>query len=220
MINNKSILLPDTFIPDLQQSITDYTVASKYILNEETVLKSLEKLTLNLEKTTVASRNSLEINRKIFTGIGRNIEPVSFPVGGKVVVYNEKWLAIKLHTLLPHFTIKATDYVTDTIIRLIVSYRNAQPVPFYDKSFIIIDEHCNVRNRKVFDQDNKGWKQIPNAVKLCGIIPDDDQRHVNLCLMTTNDDKPYCCIYVIDSKDAAEFFQKHNEKSLDFFDGE
>jgi hypothetical protein len=38
----------------------------------------------------------------------------------------------------------------------------------------VVDEHSSINCRRVFDQDNKGWKAIPNALK-GRVIPNDDQ---------------------------------------------
>ena len=42
------------------------------------------------------------------------------------------------------------------------------------KAILIIDEHCDLKNHQVFDQDNKGWKAIPNALK--GLLVEDDDQ--------------------------------------------
>ena len=75
-------------------------------------------------------------------------------------------LHITLNTLLPHCRFKTPSYLSDTITRLIEDHRaSGGRIPFFRKAILIIDEHCNLKNRQVFDQDNKGWKAIPNALK-------------------------------------------------------
>ena len=54
------------------------------------------------------------------------------------------------------------------------------------KAILIIDEHCDLKNRQVFDQDNKGWKAIPNALKGL-VVEDDDQQSLELALLSTPD---------------------------------
>ena len=71
------------------------------------------------------------------------------------------------------------------------------------KAILIIDEHCDLKNRQVFDQDNKGWKAIPNALK-------DDQQSLELALLSTPDSEASCHIYVLDADDAGEFFSIHS----------
>ena len=43
---------------------------------------------------------------------------------------------------------------------------------------LIIDEHTAMEGRHIFDQDNKGWKAVSNAIK-GRLIPDDDQ-HISI----------------------------------------
>ena len=73
------------------------------------------------------------------------------------------------------------------------------------KAILIIDEHCDLKNRQVFDQDNKGWKAIPNALKGL-VVEDDDQQSLELALLSTLDSEASCHIYVLDADDAGEFF--------------
>lgn len=57
----------------------------------------------------------------------------------------------------------------------------------------------------MFDQDNKGWKAIPNALKGL-VVEDDDQQSLELALLSTSDSEAACHIYVMDADDAGEFF--------------
>lgn len=77
------------------------------------------------------------------------------------------------------------------------------------KAILIIDEHCDLKNRQVFDQDNKGWKAIPNALKGL-VVEDDDQQSLGLTLLSTPDSEASCHIYVLDADDAGEFFSIHS----------
>ena len=69
----------------------------------------------------------------------------------------------------------------------------------------MIDEHSDVGGRKVFDQDNKGWKAVCNALK-GRAIPDDDQYTLQAALLTTRSCQDVCHITVLDMDDAADFF--------------
>ena len=51
------------------------------------------------------------------------------------------------------------------------------------QALLIIDEHCEIDARRVYDQDNKGWKAIANAIK-GRLIPDDDQYSLGVCLLS------------------------------------
>ena len=59
--------------------------------------------------------------------------------------------------------------------------------------------------RHIFDQDNKGWKAVSNAIK-GRIIPDDDQYTLSVALLSTRSRQNVCHITVLDMKDAPNFF--------------
>lgn len=48
----------------------------------------------------------------------------------------------------------------------------------------MIDEHTSIEGRHIYDQDNKGWKAISNAIK-GRLIPDDDQHTLAVALLST-----------------------------------
>ena len=123
-------------------------------------------------------------------------------VVGEIEITSEMWVHIKLNTLLPHCKYKTTTYLQDTISRLLKSCPGR--LPKYDKVFLAIVEHCNIQSRNAYDQDNKGWKQIPNALK--GILfDDDDQFRLSLGLFSVYDDIPACHIYVMPIENASDF---------------
>jgi hypothetical protein len=70
---------------------------------------------------------------------------------------------------------------------------------------LIVDEHCDIKSRTVFDQDNKAWKAIPNALK-GRLIPDDDQLTLDVALVSEKCDTPSCHIYLLPREDAGDFF--------------
>lgn len=127
-------------------------------------------------------------------------------IAGSVETTEFGWLHITLNILLPHCRFKTSAYLSDTITRLIAEFRaRGGRVPFFRRAILIIDEHCDVENRQVYDQDNKGWKAIPNALKGL-VVEDDDQQSLELALLSTKDSEPSCHIYVLDADDAGEFF--------------
>ena len=78
-------------------------------------------------------------------------------IAGSIETNEFGWLHITLNTLLPHCRFKTPAYLSDTIIRLVESHQSeGGRVPFFRKAILIIDEHCDLKNRQVFDQDNKG----------------------------------------------------------------
>jgi len=124
-------------------------------------------------------------------------------IAGTIEVNPFGWVHITLNTLLPHCRFKTPAYLTDTISRLLRSYKGK--LPWFEKAILIIDEHCDLANRQIYDQDNKGWKAIPNAVKGV-LVPDDDQFTLELALLSTLDETPSCHIYVLPAEEAGEFF--------------
>jgi hypothetical protein len=167
----------------------------------------LETLNERLETAVIPARNLLESTRQGFES-DKVKAPVLPHIGiaGEIRIIFDSWLHIRLNTLLPHCRYQTPVYLTDTITRLLDSYVvQYGKLPLYQKVMLIIDEHCNINNRKVFDQDNKGFKAVPNALK-GRVFPDDDQFTVSLSLISTENETPSCNIYVIDATDSGLFF--------------
>lgn len=178
------------------------------------LVSQLEQLTTTLENTLMRARSLHEICHT-------NIQPLekkeldfnclwakSTP-SGSVEIDENGWLHITLHSLLPHCKYKSNAWVEDTVVRLLYGYQQSgQELPNFRRALLIIDEHCTLENRRVYDQDNKGWKGIPNALKGL-VIPDDDQFTLGISLISTWDRKPACHIYVLDIAEAGTFFAFH-----------
>ena len=120
------------------------------------------------------------------------------------------WLHIQLNTLLPHCRYQTSDWLSDTIRRLLDEYEaGGSKLPYFKKAMLVIDEHCGVKGRHIFDQDNKGWKSVSNAIK-GRLIPDDDQHTLALALLSTKSEIDVCHITLLDMVDAADFFAYHS----------
>jgi hypothetical protein len=162
-----------------------------------------------LERAVISSRNLLET---LSAGVeAPKIKPPTLPtinIAGEISVTEEGWLYIRLNTLLPHCRYKAPAYLGDTLTRLLNSLfaRNGK-LPFFTSAMMIIDEHCDLKSRRVYDQDNKGYKAVSNALK-GRVFPDDDQFTLGLALISTPDENKSCNIYVIDAGDAGSFFSR------------
>ena len=146
------------------------------------------------------------------TALSRPGEPEGKPVlppskvTGKIEVDQFGWVHITLYTLLPHCRYRTPEFLQETISRLFQSYtRTKGPLPWFEKALLVIDERCDLRNRQVFDQDNKGWKAIPNAIKGV-VVPDDDQFTLELALLSTLDQMPSCHLYILPAEEAGDFF--------------
>lgn len=169
----------------------------------------MERLTAALERAVVLSRNTLELQRPCveFLQGGKPVLPHT-AIGGTIRLLNGRWLHIRLDTLLPHCRFQSPGYLADTITRLLDNFgKNGRRLPYYKKALLVIDEHCSCENRMVYDQDNKGWKAVPNALK-GRLFPDDDQFSLDIALLSAESAELWCDIYVLPVNDAWEFFSQ------------
>ena len=126
-------------------------------------------------------------------------------ITGSVEVTAEGWLHIRLDALLPNCRYGTAAYISDAILELLDGMPESPP--YYDKAFLFIDEHGGLESRRVYDQDNKAWKAIPNALK-GRVFEDDDQFTLSICLMAKEDKEVACHIYVTPPEDAFLFLYK------------
>ena len=68
-----------------------------------------------------------------------------------------------------------------------------------------LNEYSDISSRRVYDEDNKGWKAVSNALK-GRIVPDDDQYTLSVCLLSQRSPETQCHIYVLPERDAGDFF--------------
>ena len=167
----------------------------------------MERLNDALERAAILSRNALERLRPCveFPQNGKPALPEQ-PVYGTIRLFNGYWLHIRLETLLPHCRFQVPAYLGDTLARLLDGFvKSGARLPYYNKALLVIDEHCDCRSRTVYDQDNKGWKAVSNALK-GRLFPDDDQFTLGVALLSSESDTPHCNIYVLPAEDAEVFF--------------
>lgn len=134
---------------------------------------------------------------------------------GGVVLMDNGWLDIRLNALLPHCKVLgSTRYVADSITRLLNAFsKNGGNIPLFDNAFMAIVEYCNEDISDVFDQDNKGFKGVINALK-GRLFADDNQFELSLGLFTVRDDSDCCHIYVMPADDAGDFLYQLNSGGL------
>lgn len=125
---------------------------------------------------------------------------------GEVTRMDNGWLNIRLNSLLPHCkVIGGTQYVSDTITRLLNRFKDSGgEIPSFDKAFLAIAEHCSENVNSTFDNDNKGFKGVINALK-GRMFPDDNQFELSLGLFTIQDEDSCCQIYVMPFDEAGDF---------------
>ena len=125
-------------------------------------------------------------------------------IGGSIEVTPEGWLHITLNTLLPNCRRRVSSYIGDTIRRLMDGC--TEELPYFEQAFLAIVEYCSYENHNALDNDNKGWKMIPNALK-GRVISDDSQFILSIGLFARLADDTRCEIYVLPPEDGAIFME-------------
>ena len=170
------------------------------------VAKALENTAARLERGAVELRAICERSMPPVSTIGQKPTFPSLDIAGQVEANEFGWLHIQLNTLLPHFRFAPPLWLTDTITRLLDQYESRRgKLPLLDHALLVIEELCDVDSRQVYDEDNKGWKAVSNAIK-GRLVADDDQFSLSLCLLAQRSPEKVCHIYVLPVQDAGDFF--------------
>ena len=176
----------------------------------ENMAEALEQTAARMEQGTVHLRALCESCLPPVPAVGQKPALSPLDAAGKVEVNEFGWLHIQLNTLLPHCRYQTSDWLSDTIRRLLDEYESGgSELPFFKEAMLVIDEHCAVKGRHIFDQDNKGYKAVSNAIK-GRLIPDDDQHTLGLTLLSGRSELDVCHITLLDLSDAADFFAFHS----------
>jgi hypothetical protein len=176
------------------------------VISRDSVAEAFDSVGAQYENGVVALRNICEKYHP--GGYLKGAKPIAthIDLSGKIEVNEYGWLHIKLNALLPNSRYQAPAYLTDTLVRLLDEHEmRRRPLPRFDKAMLIIDEHCDIGSRMVYDPDNKGWKAVPNVLKN-RVISDDDQFSLSIALIATSSKDPSCHIYVIPQEDTGDFF--------------
>lgn len=190
-------------------------------MNPNRIQKTLDQTMGQFEASTLELRKLCE---RYATGIGGYKTRPVFPIvnaTGYVEELGFGWLHIVLKTLLPHCRYQTPAWLSDTIHRLLDEYENSgRRLPYFQNALLVIDEHSCIEGRHVFDQDNKGWKAISNAIK-GRLIPDDDQYTLSVALLSKKSLENVCHITLLDRRDAGDFFTAHSSDYAvgDFYAG-
>ena len=170
------------------------------------VAKALENTAARLERGAVELRAICERSMPPVSTIGQKPTFPSLDIAGQVEANEFGWLHIQLNTLLPHCRFAPPLWLTDTITRLLDQYEGRRvKLPMLDHALLVIEELCDVDSRQVYDEDNKGWKAVSNAIK-GRLVADDDQFSLSLCLLAQRSPEKVCHIYVLPVQDAGDFF--------------
>ena len=170
----------------------------------EQILESFEQAALELR--ILAERNSPGIG-----GYGNRPTLPAREVTGSVNILEYSWLHITLPTLLPHCRFQPPVWLSDTLRRLLDDFEAAGgAVPcFQNGAVLFIDEHSDVSGRHIYDQDNKGWKAVSNALK-GRVFPDDDQYTLGVSLLSFRSRENITHITVVDVAEAGDFLSRRN----------
>ncbi len=184
--------------------------------------RTLEETSDRFERSALELRRLCEKRSPGTGGYGNRPELPRMEVSGFVERFGYGWLHIQLNTLLPHCRYQPPEWLSDTIRRLLDDYEaGGSELPFFRKAMLVIDEHCGVDGRHIFDQDNKGWKAVSNAIK-GRLIPDDDQFTLAVALLSRKSELNVCHLTLLDLSDAADFFatRSGDYEVPDFYGGE
>ena len=172
----------------------------------EALAKELERTAARLEHGAVEIRVLCAYYQWPMIPMGQKpvLEPLE--IAGHAEQNEFGWLHIQLNTLLPNCRFESPLWLTDTVARLLDQLeRRHGKLPMLEQALLVIDEHCDVDARQVYDQDNKGWKAISNALK-GRVVADDDQYSLGVCLLSERSSEQVCHIYVLPAQDAGDFF--------------
>ena len=188
------------------------TLLNEQGFSPEVLANSLEQTASQMEHGAVELRALCESCLPELLTIGRKPVLPPLDVAGSISVNEFGWLLMELNTLLPHCRFSTPVWLTDTITRLLDQYERRQgKLPMLDRALLVIEEFCDVDSRNVFDQDNKGFKAVSNAIK-GRLVEDDDQFTLSVCLLSQRfSGAKSCHIYVLPLSEAGDFFSMRTD---------
>ncbi|WP_409969907.1 hypothetical protein RFF05_08410 [Bengtsoniella intestinalis] len=205
------------FTEDLQQIQTligdAFSATGKLVVlsnaaqhNPESEAEALSKIATHFEQATLQIRRLCERHTQYFPTAYTDCGASTLEIAGSLDLFSEQWVHIRLQTLLPHCKYQTPSYLNDTLLRLLNGYeKNGRKLPYFQQAVLVIDEHSQVDGRHVYDQDNKGWKAIPNALK-GRVIGDDDQYHLGVVLLSKPSPENVTHITILHPQDLPDFF--------------
>ncbi len=171
--------------------------------SEKEISKGVEEFMCEIENLCVKSRNLLspyEYKQPIGSSLGTVNVPLD--IAGDIDITRDGWVKITLNTLLPNCRQRISKYIGDTISRLTENFTGE--LPYFETAFMAIVEYCNNKNHIALDNDNKGWKMIPNALK-GSVIEDDNQFILSIGLFTKESDDLKCEVYIMPPEEGSIF---------------
>ena len=179
-------------------------------MSPEKLQRTLDQTMEQFERSTLELRCLCEKYAPGAGGYARRPTISRIELAGFVEQFGYGWLHIGIYTLLPHCRYQTPAWLSETIRRLLDDYESVgRKLPYFQQAMLVIDEHSCIDGRHVFDQDNKGWKAISNAIK-GRVIPDDDQYTLSVSLLSQRSNENICHIVLLDAADASDFFAAHS----------
>lgn len=180
-------------------------------MNPEKLQLTLEETAYFFESATLYLRALCEKQMPGIGGYGRR-DGLEYQLpSGHIEIAGAGWVHMQIDTLLPHCRYLPAAWLTDTVRQLLTAYMQRTNFRLHFRQMLlVIDEHSDVNGRHVFDQDNKGWKAVSNALKGL-VIDDDDQYHLSVHMMSSRSAENVCHISLVLPESADEFFQYHQK---------
>ena len=210
MPNHKELLKIKKHLSDAQKAL-DTLSANTFAFDKHNEL--LEVTAIQFEIAVLEIRKLCEKNK---LPVRETIPPGTFLHGreiyGEAEITDNGWLHIRLNTLLPSTKLIANSrYVSESITQLLNNFAAyGGTLPFFEKAFMAIIERCDFEGRRSFDNDNKAFASIINALK-GRLFPDDDQFELSLGLFTELDNENACHVFVMNETEAGDFFDWRQE---------
>ena len=209
---NNDLLKMKKHLNDAQKAL-DYLSANAVTFEKhngfsEVAAIQFELAVLDFRK--LCEKNKIPVKEVLPTGTILH----SNEIYGEAEITVNGWVHIRINTLLPGSRfIQNSRYISDSIGRLLDNFTAyGGKLPFYEKAFMAIVERCDFESRRSFDNDNKAFAPIINALK-GRLFADDNQFELSLGLFTEFDSENACHIYITPENEAADFlFQRQEEK--------
>ena len=172
--------------------------------------RALEFTGEQFERATLELRRLCEQAMPGTGGYAQRPRLAAQEIVGSVEMLDYTWLHIRINTLLPHCRYQTPAWLTDSIHRLLDGYEaTGRQLPFYrNRAALVIEEYSDIDNRTIYDQDNKGWKAVSNALK-GRLFPDDNQYDLGLVLLSRRSRDCTTHISVLDMEDLGQFLASY-----------
>ena len=172
--------------------------------------RTLEFTADQFERATLELRGICERSSPGIGGYAKRPQLRPMQIAGSIELLEYEWVHIRLNTLLPHCRYQPPAWLSDTIQRLLDEYTASglQLPYFHNQAALVIEEYSAIGGRTIYDQDNKGWKAVSNALK-GRLFADDNQYDLGLVLLSKWSSENVTHITVLDLEDLPRFLTSY-----------